>query len=346
MKRLLTAMVVVLMFGLGLRSASAHDVGAMRVELAPAGAGVVRVDVLVDLEHVPSAVRGDFARSLAGSSWVIVGERRAELGAALSDEAVIENGAATSKRRIAFEVEVGPGAEEVAWLTSLDMPEYLLEVGRGEGRPTQWLTGGQESGRFALAGLSGPRGAAGVFGQYTVLGFTHIIPEGTDHVLFVLALFLASTRLGPLLRQVTAFTVAHTLTLALTMLDVVHVPSRVVEPMIAVSILALAAENLIVKDVRPHRVGLVFLFGLLHGMGFAGVLTELGLPRSQFAPALVGFNLGVEGGQLAVLAGAFGLVGFWARRTGWYRGWVAVPASAVLCLVAAYWTAERVGLMG
>ena len=114
--------------------------------------------------------------------------------------------------------------------------------------------------------------------------------------------------------------------------------------MIAASIVVLAVENLIAKDVRPRRVGLVFLFGLLHGMGFAGVLAELGLPRSQFVPALVGFNVGVEGGQLAVLAGAFAAVGVWGRRKGWYRGWVVAPGSVALGLVAAFWTAQRVGI--
>ncbi len=344
MKRLLAAVLAVLVLAFGLPTAAGHDIGAMRVELVPGLEGLVRVEVLVDLDHVPSAVRGDFARSLAGASWVLVGERRAALGEPASDEAVLENGKPTSKRRLAFDVEVGPGVESVGWLTTLDMPEYLLEVGVGEGRPTQWLTGGQASERYALAGLLERRADASVFAQYLGLGFTHIIPYGTDHVLFVLVLFLASTRMGPLLKQVTAFTVAHTLTLALTMLDVVHVPSSIVEPMIAASIVVLAVENLIAKDVRPRRVGLVFLFGLLHGMGFAGVLAELGLPRSQFVPALVGFNVGVEGGQLAVLAGAFAAVGVWGRRKGWYRGWVVAPGSVALGLVAAFWTAQRVGI--
>lgn len=344
MRRLLAAVLALMMLALA-PAAAAHDIGAMRVELIPVRPGLVRVEVLVDLDHVPTAVRARFAERLGASSWVLAGESRAPLGAATTDQAVIEHGGPTSKRRLKYEVEVGPGVETVGWLTTLDMPEYVLEVGTGEGRPTQWLTGGQASERYALEGLAVRRGGASVFAQYLGLGFTHIIPHGTDHVLFVLTLFLASTRLSPLLRQVTAFTAAHTLTLALTMLDVVRLPSGLVEPLIAASILALAVENLIVKDVRPHRIGLVFVFGLLHGMGFAGVLTELGLPRSQFVPALVGFNVGVEGGQVAVLAAAFAAVGVWGRRKAWYRGWVVVPGSLALGLVAAYWTAERAGLI-
>ncbi|HXU44619.1 MAG TPA: HupE/UreJ family protein, partial [Thermoanaerobaculia bacterium] len=164
---------------------------------------------------------------------------------------------------------------------------------------------------------------------------------GVDHILFVLGLFLLSLRLRPLLLQVTAFTVAHTLTLGLAMLGWVHLSSRIVEPLIAVSIVYVAVENLFARELKRSRVALVFCFGLLHGLGFAGVLSELGLPRSEFVPALLSFNAGVELGQLSVLAGAFLLVGALRSRP-WYRLRVVVPASLAIAAVGMYWAIERV----
>ena len=129
---------------------------------------------------------------------------------------------------------------------------------------------------------------------YLELGFTHILPKGTDHILFVLGIFLLSIHLKPILMQVTAFTVAHTITLALTIYGVVSLSPRIVEPLIALSIVYVAVENILTPKLSPWRVAVVFAFGLLHGMGFAGVLSQLGLPRSEFLPALLSFNAGVE----------------------------------------------------
>lgn len=177
--------------------------------------------------------------------------------------------------------------------------------------------------------------------RYLALGFEHIIPKGLDHILFVLGLYLLSTRLGPLLWQVTAFTVAHTLTLALSMYGVLSLSPNIVEPLIALSIAYVAIENLFTSKLQPWRPAVVFLFGLLHGLGFAGVLTELGLPRGQFVTALASFNIGVELGQLAVIGIAL-LATYWIRSKTWYRKGVVVPSSVLIAVVALYWTVERV----
>ena len=141
--------------------------------------------------------------------------------------------------------------------------------------------------------------------QYLALGFTHIVPHGLDHILFVLGIFLLTSRWRSVVAQVSTFTLAHSITLALTMYGIVSLPAKVIEPMIALSIVYVAIENLIVGELKPWRLALVFSFGLLHGMGFAGVLRDLGLPRPQFLTALVSFNVGVEAGQLTVIAVAF-----------------------------------------
>jgi hypothetical protein len=177
--------------------------------------------------------------------------------------------------------------------------------------------------------------------RYLSLGFVHILPRGPDHILFVLGLFLLSTHLKPLLWQVTAFTIAHSITLGLALYGVVRLPSIVVEPIIALSIAFIAIENLMTTDLKPWRPVVVFAFGLVHGLGFAGVLQEMGLPRHQFATALVSFNIGVELGQLSVIALAFAIVGWWRRRE-WYRRAIVLPASSVIAAIAIFWTIQRV----
>lgn len=155
------------------------------------------------------------------------------------------------------------------------------------------------------------------FVNYIPVGFDHIVPKGLDHILFVLGLFFLSTHLRPLLWQVSLFTLAHTITLALAalghteFLDAFFINSfgiefiAVVEPLIAASIVYVAVENIFLKDLSPWRPFVVFLFGLLHGLGFASVLGEFGLPEDAFVAALIGFNVGVEVGQLAVIAVMF-----------------------------------------
>lgn len=176
---------------------------------------------------------------------------------------------------------------------------------------------------------------------YVVLGFEHIIPEGMDHVLFVLGLFLMPCRWRALVAQVTAFTLAHSVTLGLAVYDVVSLPSAVVEPLIAISIAYIAIENLLAREMTRWRPAVVFAFGLLHGLGFAGVLRGLGISTDDVLPALLGFNVGVELGQLAVLAGAFLLVGWFRGRDG-YRNAVVVPLSCLIGFTGVYWAATRV----
>ncbi len=176
--------------------------------------------------------------------------------------------------------------------------------------------------------------------QFIELGFTHILPKGLDHILFVLGLFLLSPKLKPLLWQVTAFTLAHSLTLALAVLGVFALPGRVVEPIIALSIAVVAIENLFRQEVSPWRWAAVFGFGLIHGMGFAGVLSEVGLPRDQIGVALVSFNVGVELGQLVVIALALGATK-WCENRAWYGPWVRRPACLLIALAGVVWMVER-----
>ncbi|MES2628809.1 MAG: HupE/UreJ family protein [Bacteroidota bacterium] len=176
---------------------------------------------------------------------------------------------------------------------------------------------------------------------YLTLGYEHILPLGLDHILFVLCLFLLSTDLKKIIWQATAFTVAHSITLGLAIYGVFTPPAHIVEPVIALSIFFVAVENILSDQLKPSRIILVALFGLIHGMGFASVLADLGLPANRFLTALVMFNVGVELGQLTVILLAWFLVAKWFRHKPWYRARVVIPASAVIAVIAAYWTIER-----
>jgi hypothetical protein len=238
--------------------------------------------------------------------------------------------------------QMPPGARALRWYYGLVVDPYPLTLTLADGsETTEWVQGDAWSTALPLGGPFAPPSRLTRLWQYVTLGFIHILPRGLDHILFVLGLFLLSARLRPVLVQVTTFTVAHSATLALSLYGLMSLPSAVVEPLIALSIVYVAVENLRTRALTPWRIALVFAFGLLHGLGFAGVLSALHLPRADFAVALLGFNVGVEVGQLTVIAMAALAVGWWRER-GWYHRRVVVPASLAIAVVGAYWTVSRV----
>ncbi|HLZ88354.1 MAG TPA: HupE/UreJ family protein [Puia sp.] len=176
---------------------------------------------------------------------------------------------------------------------------------------------------------------------YLKLGYQHILPLGLDHILFVLSLFLLSPRLKPVLWQATAFTIAHSVTLGLAMYRVITPPTRIVESLIAISIFYVALENIFSPRLKKTRIGIVFLFGLVHGLGFAGALGQLGLPPNAYLLSLVMFNVGVELGQMTVIVAAFLLVGKWFGGKPWYRQRVVIPLSVIIAAIAAFLTLQR-----
>ncbi len=175
------------------------------------------------------------------------------------------------------------------------------------------------------------------FARMLWLGVEHIA-GGIDHVLFLLALLIVRVRFWHLAKVVTAFTVAHSLTLALAWYGVFEPPGRLVEVLIAASIAYVAVENLIGRGLS-HRWLVAFVFGLVHGLGFYGVLAALDLARTDMATTLVAFNLGVEAGQLAIVAAAYGALVWWTEKR-WYDT-AARAASAGILLVAGFWIFQR-----
>jgi len=181
-----------------------------------------------------------------------------------------------------------------------------------------------------------------VVGYYLKLGFQHIIPQGLDHILFVSALCLLSTKIKTILWQATSFTAAHSVTLALCMKNIIVVPSAITEPIIALSICFVAIENMLFSQLRPWRVLIVFLFGLIHGLGFASALNEIGLPPNKFYTSILAFNGGVELGQILIIILMFSsIVAAWGKKD-WYRRRIVFPLSAIITLIACYWVLERI----
>ncbi len=304
--------------------AAAHELGTLRTFVTFHRDGGFVVELIVDREHLPpgfgAAVPGPAPR-IEGLTPVLEkkiggilfeacrGARpafdgrpaayRISLARAPGEtDAAVD---AASELRLLLQGTIPPGARTFTWSNAVPLGTYMLTL-ESEGQENverQWLENGKESAPFALAASIVPPTRAQVIRTYLALGYTHILPKGTDHILFVLGIFLLSTRLKPVLLQVTAFTVAHTITL-------------------------------------------VFAFGLLHGMGFAGVLTQLGLPRSEFLPALISFNVGVEAGQLTVIGIALILFGLPFREKPWYRSRIVVPASVTIAAVGFYWAVQRI----
>lgn len=249
------------------------------------------------------------------------------------------------KSVIRYQADIPLSASIATWSYAQkygDAVVNFITEGQAE-KMTFWLVKGQRSPEYSLHAKVIPRSGYAVALDYTQLGFLHILPRGLDHILFVLGLFLLSRKFRPLLWQVTAFTIAHSITLALSIYGYINLSAAIVEPLIAVSIAYVGIENIITKQLQPWRVVIVFLFGLLHGMGFAGVLTELGLPESEFVTALITFNVGVELGQLSVILLALLLLMWIRKQDDLYRKLVVIPGSLMITLMGLYWTWERLG---
>jgi hydrogenase/urease accessory protein HupE len=185
-----------------------------------------------------------------------------------------------------------------------------------------------------------------VLWRYFVAGVEHIA-IGYDHIAFLIAVILWGRKFWPLAGVVTAFTVAHSITLSLAVLGVVQLPSQLVETMIALSIVYVAAENFFVRDIGRRWI-ITFFFGLIHGFGFASVLREYGIPQERIGWALASFNVGVEAGQLVIVALAFfaiylaGKVWKDAALDSPHRKRFVWGMSAVILSLGIYWAAERI----
>jgi hypothetical protein len=240
-------------------------------------------------------------------------------------------------------------AGTLRWRTSLFFGSYPVTVRSGSIDPGtipaeeyEWLSGSELSQPYSMATLTPASTGWSHAGRLIAIGFSHIVPSGLDHVLFVLGLFLLAANARTLLLQISAFTVAHSCTLALAMGGWISAPARIVEPLIAVSIAYVAIENLMTTSLSRWRLAVVFVFGLLHGLGFASALADLGLSHAHFASTLIGFNVGVELGQIAVVLAATLLVRWLPLSPEGYRRLLVRPASALIASAGVVWAVQRV----
>jgi HupE / UreJ protein len=343
--------------------AQAHELGANRVEITYVDGGLYDIAIVSNPEALLARLEllhGDAAdiKEAAGT----LDTRLARLGATLlahlhlqADDAEMRPELMPGFHRIPAAAGTGPadniewavrlrgrlpaGAERITWQCGFIYGSYAVVV-RAPAVSVQWTYASERTAAISIEGLGQPSAAVTAW-RFVREGFRHILPRGLDHVLFVLGVFLLSPRLRTVLAQLSAFTVAHSITFGLSMYGIVSLPPAIVEPAIALSIAYVAVENLTTSRLRRHRVALVFAFGLLHGLGFAGALSTLALPRSQFLLALVGFNVGVETGQIAVVALALAASAPWHRSPIQYRRFVLVPSSIAIAAIGLFWTIER-----
>ena len=342
---------------------------ALQINLEAFLAGV-DLDTVEDTNEAPQAADYDALRAMDAAD---LAARAPDLLAAWNALPVLSiDGTPVALSSVSVTVPEGvdPELPRVAeWLLQADAPagnsftvawptgggDLVVRQQGVEAPFTGLVRGGASSPAITLGGGDQATGWQS-FMSYIPVGFDHILPKGLDHILFVLGLFFLSIHLRPLIWQVSAFTLAHTVTLALGALGLVNVPGSIVEPLIAASIVYVAVENIFARGLTKWRPAVIFGFGLLHGLGFASVLGDFGLPEDQFVPALIGFNVGVELGQLTVIALAFILI--WlavlaARRAKldgdeelvteypvMFRA-VSVTGSLLIALIGIYWVIER-----
>ncbi|MCP3852541.1 MAG: HupE/UreJ family protein [Gammaproteobacteria bacterium] len=256
---------------------------------------------------------------------------------------------------IIIEGEINTSAQSLSWYYPARFGDNAVRVRQVDEANEkwhwsswQWLKGDKTSQPFSLTEVFTQQTAFEVLSVYVLSGFEHILPKGLDHILFILGIFLLSSHLRPLIWQVTMFTIAHTITLGLSMNGMIELPANIVEPLIALSIAFIGIENIVSSKLQKSRLFIVFVFGLLHGLGFASVLSDFGLPENDFALALISFNVGVEIAQLAIILVAYAIFAYGVRHQlsndQQYRQIVVVPGSLFIALIGLYWTYDRIVL--
>ncbi|MBO9499228.1 MAG: HupE/UreJ family protein [Novosphingobium sp.] len=366
---------IFLSFGVGPERAAAHNLPYSLASVSFPSGGIVRIEIrchlipllLGQLQGVPSA---EMIRQFDALTPAEVERRETEAAqqilASLSlraegkliddiawnfpafktiaDDAAAPQYNATPSPPLVLIARIPPDTATVDIALPPQFGSAVLTVKTPGGQEySQPLTDGVRSAPIRLQSKSGWQDALGTFWRFIGLGFEHILPSGLDHILFVIALAISTPRLVQLLKLATTFTVAHSITLSLAAFGIVRLPPAVVEPAIAFSIAVVALLSVFRPEqkIRADRLALVFCFGLLHGMGFASALQETGLPRGQELPALGGFNLGIEFGQVAIIVAVLALVGL-LRDKAHYRSHISSPINVCIAVVGLFWTVQRI----
>jgi hypothetical protein len=340
--RWLRALSAVAALSLGLGSAVAHQGGTTGYATVSVAGQSVRYALTV-----PADALGDAARDLREFAAAVARHVAIEADGAACSGVPAETRPASAGRASVEVVVLYACAAPIRTLAIRDGIDTVLGVDHHTIADIQWPGGAKqvlfEQGRrvasIAITGDTAPdRASPSSFLFYLGMGVEHII-GGIDHLLFLLALLALSRGVWPTLKIVTAFTVAHSITLSLAALGLVDMPARIVEPLIAASIVWVAVENLVAPGGVGRRWLIAAAFGLVHGLGFASALIELDLSRETLVRALIGFNVGVELGQLAFVAIVMPPLA-WASRPGRLPRLPQILSAAV-AVVGAVWLVER-----
>jgi hypothetical protein len=342
----------------------AHPTATSFVIVSVTSARTATVDITTDARSLLLKLE-TFGGEVSPASTLTPAERRARIErllpvlidhvALLTDQGKASLGRGTvmaangdaQRVHVALTASLPESVHTLRWQSSLFLGSYPALIRGGDpSAPTdagayEWLNGDESTLAHPLSDLDAHRLGWTRFAHIVGLGFTHILPLGVDHVLFVCGLFLLAGGTRALLLQISAFTVAHSVTLAIAALGIVRVPAAIVEPLIALSIAYVAIENLMSSSLSRWRLAIVFGFGLLHGLGFAGALRDLGVSRPDLPATLVGFNVGVELGQIAVVILAATLVRLLPVPANQRRQWITVPASAAIAAMGIFWAIQR-----
>ncbi len=210
---------------------------------------------------------------------------------------------------------------------------------------TEYLQSGIESSQFSFKENNFSK-TFNSFAKFFVLGIQHIIPKGLDHILFIFGLFLFSSSLKKLISQITIFTIAHSITLIFVSLSLMRINPQIVEPIIALSIVYIGLENIFKKHIKEYlRYVVILFFGLLHGLGFALVLSDIGYKSSDLFVNLISFNLGIEVAQISIVLALYLLIALNFAKNKNYRIFFQVPSSILISSVGLYWFFERINLI-
>jgi hydrogenase/urease accessory protein HupE len=295
-------------------------------------------------KNIEGSIDGNIAQNLKHNIAPFKGLQLKHLKRILSQQA----GLAEYKAQLNVTGNIPQGADEVAVRFSPLLGDIVLKVIRPQ---QQIIRSATVSNRYKISLANANSAASNAIVPTTIIlaanyiyqGFVHILPQGLDHILFVLALLLFATRRSTLLWQISAFTLAHTITLALGIYGVITLSSAIIEPLIALSIVYVGVENIYRAKIHTTghtRMPIIFTFGLLHGLGFASVLGDLGLAQSQYALSLISFNIGVELGQLTVIALTFMCL-YPLRSKVWYQKRLVLSLNITIAVIATYWLIER-----
>mgnify|MGYP001317222668 CR=1 FL=1 len=233
------------------------------------------------------------------------------------------------------------GMNPITFQASRTLGEIILRQTGVENGVTQFLLSGEKS-KVISAKTGKPLDWIDTFLDYIPVGFTHILPKGLDHILFVIGLLFLTPKFYPLLIQISIFTLAHTITLAISSLNIIDISTEIIEPLIAMSIIYVAVENFFNTSLTRYRSIIIFFFGLLHGLGFASVLSSFGLPDNDFIWALVGFNIGVEIGQITIVLAFYAIFIYWIKTKNYYRKYISIPGSFIIAFFGSFWLIERI----